>query len=59
MVKFMLGNLSMGFDIVFVTQHYILYRNNDPERDVNENFDECLIRLSFFSNIGKKQKRHT
>ena len=26
-VKFGLGNISMGFDIIFMVQHFILYKN--------------------------------
>jgi cystinosin len=35
-VKFALGNLSILFDIIFITQHYVLYREKDeksPEQD--------------------------
>ena len=28
-VKFLLGNVSMIYDVVFITQHYVLYRHNE------------------------------
>ena len=30
-VKFFLGNISIVFDIVFMSQHYILYRRPSPK----------------------------
>ncbi len=30
-VKFALGNIAIVFDIVFMTQHYILYRGNEKK----------------------------
>ena len=40
-VKFGLGNVSIFFDIIFVVQHYILYRvkvkSEDDEDDENSN----------------------
>ncbi|KAH8891400.1 PQ-loop-domain-containing protein [Thozetella sp. PMI_491] len=35
-VKFLLGNVSIGYDLIFMAQHYILYRGAagiDPETD--------------------------
>ncbi|GJC93847.1 lysosomal cystine transporter [Colletotrichum higginsianum] len=32
-VKFALGNVSMVYDVVFMTQHYILYRGSDGKAD--------------------------
>jgi cystinosin len=38
-VKWMLGIMSMVFDIIFMIQHYVLYRNNHPvESDDERNF---------------------
>ena len=37
-VKFGLGNISMAFDLVFMTQHYVLYRN---ARGVSEDMYEA------------------
>lgn len=28
-MKFALGNFSVFFDVIFIVQHYILYRGND------------------------------
>jgi hypothetical protein len=30
-VKWMLGVMSIGFDIIFMFQHYVLYRHNNTE----------------------------
>ena len=38
-VKFLLGNITVFFDMIFVVQHYILYRNADG-KDVP---DEGLV----------------
>ncbi|KAI1466477.1 PQ loop repeat-domain-containing protein [Daldinia caldariorum] len=35
-VKFALGNVSMLYDLVFMTQHYILYREDDPAKNSEE-----------------------
>ncbi|KAI1721032.1 PQ loop repeat domain-containing protein [Ditylenchus destructor] len=35
-VKFGLGMISMVFDVVFIIQHYGLYRDADPEADYNQ-----------------------
>ncbi len=50
-VKFALGNVSMIYDSIFMTQHYILYRDADPrtpERDAllprDENEEEDRLR---------------
>lgn len=32
-VKFALGNVSMLYDVCFMAQHYILYREDSPEKD--------------------------
>ncbi|KAJ0308203.1 uncharacterized protein N0V96_003866 [Colletotrichum fioriniae] len=32
-VKFALGNVSMVYDLVFMTQHYVLYRGSDGKAD--------------------------
>ncbi|KAI2473841.1 PQ loop repeat-domain-containing protein [Annulohypoxylon bovei var. microspora] len=32
-VKFALGNVSMLYDVVFMTQHYVLYREDDSTKD--------------------------
>ena len=32
-VKFGLGNVSIAFDIVFITQHYVLYRKHNKEEE--------------------------
>lgn len=32
-VKLLLGNVSMFFDVLFMTQHYVLYRGRDSERE--------------------------
>ncbi|KAF6845340.1 lysosomal cystine transporter [Colletotrichum musicola] len=32
-VKFALGNVSMAYDVVFMTQHYILYRGSEGKAD--------------------------
>ncbi|KAI1103532.1 PQ loop repeat-domain-containing protein [Jackrogersella minutella] len=32
-VKLALGNVSMLYDVVFMTQHYVLYREDDPTKD--------------------------
>lgn len=34
-IKFALGNVSMAFDIVFMVQHYILYKKKTIEEDKN------------------------
>lgn len=31
-VKLLLGNISIFFDVIFVTQHYVLYRKNNATR---------------------------
>ncbi|KAI1720928.1 cystinosin like protein [Ditylenchus destructor] len=35
-VKFGLGMISMVFHVVFIVQHYGLYRHADPEADYNQ-----------------------
>jgi cystinosin len=38
-VKFGLGNITIVFDIIFLLQHYVLYRN--PEKHIeDDNIDE-------------------
>ena len=32
-VKFGLGNVSIIFDVIFMTQHYVLYRDSDRETE--------------------------
>lgn len=32
-VKFALGNVSMLYDLVFMAQHYVIYRDDDPAKD--------------------------
>lgn len=32
-VKFALGNVSILYDLFFVTQHYVLYKDDGPEKD--------------------------
>jgi len=40
-VKFGLGFLSMGFDIIFIVQHYVLYRKpKGGYKVLDENFDD-------------------
>lgn len=38
--KFLLGFVSMFFDVIFMIQHYILYRGNEPyfEKESNSNY---------------------
>ena len=43
-VKFGLANISLIFDIIFITQHYVLYgpveeKDEREQRDANENPD--------------------
>lgn len=38
-VKFLLGNITIFFDMIFVVQHYVLYRN--PE---GKSFDDGITR---------------
>jgi cystinosin len=35
-VKFALGNVSMMYDLVFITQHYVLYRGADGKSEEGE-----------------------
>ncbi|CAD6443820.1 fb7b4858-83a0-4856-bba9-e12b862abcc5 [Sclerotinia trifoliorum] len=35
-VKLMLGNVSIFFDVIFIVQHYILYRGNGRDKPFNE-----------------------
>jgi cystinosin len=35
-VKFALGNISMLYDLCFMTQHFILYRGNDGSKGERE-----------------------
>jgi uncharacterized protein with PQ loop repeat len=39
-VKFMLGNVSIFFDVIFIVQHYILYGKNGKVHDEDNNRDE-------------------
>ena len=39
-VKFGLGLLSVAFDILFVIQHYVCFRNNRPSLSENAESDE-------------------
>ena len=32
-VKFALGNVSMLYDLCFIAQHYVLYRDDSPEKN--------------------------
>ncbi|KAL9107631.1 MAG: hypothetical protein Q9227_007534 [Pyrenula ochraceoflavens] len=45
-VKFGLGNVSIFFDVIFMTQHYVLYRHAGKERveDNDSGSDEPLLR---------------
>lgn len=31
-VKFLLGNITILFDVIFIVQHYILYRPVNPQQ---------------------------
>lgn len=48
-VKFALGNVSMLYDFVFITQHYVLYRGADGKK-AEEESDSLLER-------GRSQRR--
>ena len=39
-VKFGLGNVSIFFDLIFMLQHYILYRPSQRRRSVDDGEDE-------------------
>jgi cystinosin len=39
-IKFLLGNVSIIFDAVFVVQHYVLYRHGSEETTVEEEEDD-------------------
>lgn len=43
-VKFALGNVSMLYDVAFMTQHYVLYRDDDRVRTKNGEQDALLER---------------
>ena len=39
-IKFLLGNVSIFFDAIFVVQHYILYRHRSEETTDNGDSDD-------------------
>lgn len=41
--KFGLSNISLFFDVVFITQHYVLYRNSHAQKDENEDDTRPLL----------------
>lgn len=51
-VKFLLGNITVFFDMIFVVQHYILYRNADG-KDVP---DEGLVRPLLDNSNGSHRR---
>ena len=38
-LKFGLSNISIAFDLIFITQHYLLYRNQ-PDRSIEASEEE-------------------
>ena len=38
-VKFLLGNIGIAFNVVFIVQHYVLYRHA-KEADIQDQSDE-------------------
>lgn len=42
-VKFGLGNITIVFDIIFMVQHYILYRHASEEKVEDEEESEALV----------------
>lgn len=42
-VKFGLGNITIVFDIIFMLQHYVLYRHTPGKRVEDEEESEALV----------------
>ncbi|KAG0036860.1 hypothetical protein BGZ82_003551 [Podila clonocystis] len=61
-VKFGLGFVSIAFDIIFITQHYILYRNRDDfyvPLSMVENEHERQALLTPTTQYGRRSTNHT
>ena len=42
-VKFGLGNITIVFDVIFMVQHYVLYRHASEKRVDDEEESEALV----------------
>jgi cystinosin len=52
-IKFLLGNVSIIFDVLFVYQHYVLYRSRtEPESERDDGHDYPSTRSPLLSEEG-------
>ena len=57
-VKFALGNVSMLYDLVFITQHYVLYRHAEgPKEDGDDGYSEQASLLGRDGRRGGDEER--